>query len=498
MTSRTSAAVRMRTSRPPRTRGDRAYAVYAVVMVVAVLIVPLARAVGVGLTSTEGVAMLTSSSAPTVTVLAVTGLWAGALLLGRVRGPALRAPFLSHALASSDISRASSFGGPYLRSSVILITLSTVVAAAVGVSLVIVGHSEPGDAAVFGVAGACVGIVAAVAWLAGQAAPRVAASLAPLLFAVGAITSVIADVRPLTPWGWVGRLYPGADIDAAALLPLATFAVAVALVVPALLRRLTLAGLVAQAVRWESATALAAGMEFADAAAEYRAVPGSGRRWRAVRPAARRARLFLIRDAVGAARTPVRLAVGVLGIAAAGVLLALSLAPAPPNGLLGAAAGVVLFAALGPLTDGIRHAASVASDLPLYGISDGGLLANHALFPLALSVGVLLAAVVIGALLVGQTILPVIVSSIALGACALASRVSSALKGPLPPGLLAPIVTPLGDLGAAFRVVWALDGVLLAALAGASAAVLFSAPAFAAVVGITVTALAIRRWRHRA
>ena len=59
-----------------------------------------------------------------------------------------------------------------------------------------------------------------------------------------------------------------------------------------------------------------------------------------------------------------------------------------------------------PLTGGIRHAVRVARDFPLYVINDGQLLA--------------------------------------LLAC-----VGNALKGPLPPSLLTPIPTPVGDLGPA-------------------------------------------------
>ena len=147
---------------------------------------------------------------------------------------------------------------------------------------------------------------------------------------------------------------------------------------------------------------------------------------------------------------------------------ALSLNPEMPNGVLGAAASVILFAALGPLTDGIRHAASVAGDLPLYGIGDGSLIAHHSLFPLTLTVVVLVASSLIVALLIGHSALAAGVAALVLGLMTLAARVSGAMKGPLPPALLAPVPTPVGDLGAAARLAWALDGLLLTAAAGAS------------------------------
>lgn len=84
-----------------------------------------------------------------------------------------------------------------------------------------------------------------------------------------------------------------------------------------------------------------------------------------------------------------------------------------------------------------------------------------------------------------------------LGMLALIARVSNALKGPLPPALLTPIPTPMGDVGAAIRMTWALDALLLAALARASAALAFQAPAL--LIGVTATLLGvgINRWRHR-
>ena len=182
---------------------------------------------------------------------------------------------------------------------------------------------------------------------------------------------------------------------------------------------------------------------------------------------------------------------------AAGGLLALSLNPEMPNGVLGAAASVILFAALGPLTDGIRHAASVAGDLPLYGIGDGSLIAHHSLFPLTLTVVVLVASSLIVALLIGHSALAAGVAALVLGLMTLAARVSGAMKGPLPPALLAPVPTPVGDLGAAARLAWALDGLLLTAAAGASVTLIAASPFPALIVGVTIGGLVLWRWRHR-
>lgn len=460
-------------------------------MVALVTIVPLVRAVSVIMASTEGVALLTAPAAQSVAMLATTGIWAFSLLLGRVRGPALRPSFLTHALASSNIPRAVSFRGPLLTLGAAAVALTTMVGILIGASLVSAAHSTVSDALTFVLATICVGVISTIALLVGQAMPRTAAVLAPAVFALGVITSTVPAMQPFTPWGWVGLAYP-VTTAAGSLTPLIAMTIILAAAAPALMNKLTLMQLLSQAARWESATSYATGMELAAATTVYQV----SRHLRAVRPALPRALVFLLRDVVGAARTPVRLAAAVLGLVAATTLLMLSLAPESPNWMLGAVAGVILFAGLGPLTDGVRHAASVASDLPLYGISDERLLAHHTLFPALATITLLVLTTVICSLFIGHAV-AVILASLALGILAMTARVANALKGPLPPTLLTPIPTPMGDLGGVVRLTWALDGVLLAALAGATAALGFHSPLLLVSVGAAITGLTIHRWHHR-
>lgn len=294
----------------------------------------------------------------------------------------------------------------------------------------------------------------------------------------------------------MGLAYPGSGSPHTAVALTALTAALVA-AVPVLMNRLGLAELMTQAVRWDSATTHVTGMDFGAAATIYQGRPHLGRHLRAVRSLRRLPLIFMIRDAIGAVRTPGRLIVGILALATAGTLITLAFAPATPGWALGAAAGLILFAGLGPLTDGIRHAANVAADLPLYGISDGHLLANHSLFPLAVIVAVLLAVVVVCSIVAGIGAAAPIVSSLTLGLLALIARIGNALKGPLPPALLTPIPTPMGDLGAAVRMTWALDAVLLTALAGASAALAFESPVLLAGVTVAIVVVGINRWRRR-
>lgn len=496
MSSRARAAVGIWSARRARTAGDRGYLVYMVLMVAVVAIAPLARAVWLSATSAGGLELLGSPVAPHATMLVVACLWASALLLGRDRGPALRPPFLTHALAVSALSRSDAFGGALLRAGALVTTSTTIVAGLVAGSLVSGEASTVLGAVLFTGVGTMVGVITTVAWLAGQAFPRAAVRLALAVFGLGALTPVATPLQSLTPWGWVGLAYPGGDSPFA---PVALFAVTVVLVtvVPALMSRLSLAELMAQAARWDAASAHATGMDFSAAAGLYQGRPHLGRHLRATRPMARLPVTFLVRDMIGATRTPGRLVVSVLALAGAGALMTFAFAPTMPAWLLGAAAGLVVFAGLGPLTDGIRHAASVVGDLPLYGIDDRQLLANHAIFPLTAVVLVMLAAVVVCSICAGTGPAAPLLSSLALGMLALAARVGNALKGPIPPSLLTPIPTPAGDLGAAVRMAWALDGLLFAALAGASAARAAEAPLLLVGVGAAILGVGIGRWLHR-
>ncbi|MEN2741068.1 hypothetical protein ABCS02_25070 [Microbacterium sp. X-17] len=465
-------------------------------MVLIVAVMPMARAIWLSAASPAGVAFLASSAAPGVTALLVSALWAGALLLGRERGPVVRAPFLTHALAVSDQPRSATFRGPLLRAGAQVTGATMIIAALVAGSLVNGGLADPFEAALFVVAGGLTGIVATVAWLAGQALPRAALPIALGLLVLGAATAVVPVTYAFAPWGWVGLLYPTAGSPHVLVL-FTALCVALVAAVPTLMSRLGIVGLVTQALRWDAATTRARGMDFSGATELYRTRPHVGRRIRAVRSTGHMSLMFLRRDAIGAARTPGRLAAGILTLAAAGALIALASVPTVPGWLLGGVAGLFVFAGLGPLTDGIRHAVSIASDLPLYGISDGHLLVQHALFPLGVVVVVLLAAATVAAIVVGIPAVASIVGALAVGLLGLVIRIGGAVKGMLPPALLAPMPTPMGDPSAAVRLVWALDGVLLAASAGAAAAIAFESPLWLAVVAATAGAIVIRRWRRR-
>lgn len=499
MRGRRRAALQVWRSRAARTHADNAYALYIGVMIALVAVAPLARAAWMSATSPQALAGLGSATAPGATIIIVSGLWASALLWGRERGPALRPPFVTHALASSDLAGSETFRGPMLRGALAVTAPVTAIAGLIGLALLGSDRADPLGVAAFVVAGVFTGVITTVLWLVGQTFPHTATPGAVGLIGLGTLAALAPALQPFTPWGWVGLTFPGGGSSPAipALGALGALAAGLCGLVPTLLNRLTYAELLDQATRWEAATMHATGMGFGDAVSVYRAPPRFGRRLRAVRPFRWQAFMFLRRDAIGSMRTPGRLLSAAVAMAAAGSLVAVAaLTVAPPWGL-GAAAGVLVFAGLGPVTDGLRHAVNVAGDLPIYGVGDGRLVAAHALFPLTFALAVLLTAAIAASVVAGSTAAPSTLAALVLGLLGFLTRLGSALKGPLPPALLAPMPTPMGDLGGAVRLAWAVDGVLLAGLAGAASALIVPLPALSLGMAVVLIGLCVHRWHRR-
>lgn len=496
-------------------------------MVGTVAAAPLARMIWLALTRPDAISALTSSEAPVITSIAVAMLWAGALLLGRDRGPALRPPVLTHVLASSPLGRAESFRGPVLRAGAVVTSVCALAAGLIGFSLRYSSLVSLESVWVFTGVGALVGVISAVAWLAGQAFPRTATALASVLVALGVLGAFVPEVLSVTPWGWAGAAYPitgGASrvgqleslglsgglglfespSQLASLVALAALTCALVSAMPSMLNRLRQAELFTQAVHWELAVLRTGIMEFESAAGTYRRPPRRGRSIRAVWPGLPVPLRFLVLDAVGAARRPARLLSGLAALATAGALIFFTLSADGGAGvsLLAAAAGVIAYLGLGPLTDGLRYAASAAADYPLFGISDERLLAGHTLLPLLVALAMLTLATCVAAFALSgasftATWPHALAAILTLGISVVVSRIAVSLKGPMPASLLTPIPSPAGDLSVIMQLVWALDGVLLAAAAGAAALLVTQLPVLPLGVTAVGAYLTLRHWRHR-
>ncbi|MDQ0744291.1 hypothetical protein QFZ62_001599 [Clavibacter sp. B3I6] len=462
---------------------DLAYAVYAGVLTVLIVGVPVLRAVVLELAEPRAAAVLVEHG-PTAAAV-VSGLAATALVLaGGARGPALLPPFLTSALVGSDLPRAAVLARPAVRAVLGCAGLAGIAALVPGLALLVAGASDPGAVVAWTAGGTLVGVLLAGCWLAGQRlTPGGRAGAAAVLLGSTAV-AVLAPV-PLVPWAGLASLVPGggagggpAGGSAAGLGVLAASAAVALAVMPVLLGGLRGAELLAQAQRWQTATTLATTGDLAMAAGGFRPVPRIGRGWRAVSggsPAA----LVLRRDLVGALRTPVRAASACLGIAAAGALVAVALDGAGAAlGVPAVGAALVAFLALGVGADGFRHVVEVSSAPPLYGIPTGRLLLLHAALPATAGgacalagAGIAVAAGAGGAALVAA---PAVVLLLVV------VRALDAAKGPLPLEVMAPVPTPAGDASALVVAAWQADALILA---GGSVLAVVSAVAAVGPVG---------------
>jgi hypothetical protein len=473
--------------RRARTTGDRTSFAYTVLLGILVLGAPLVRALWLLLAEPSVTLALQSPTAVCDAGRVWLTVWAVALLAGTRQGPAALPPFLVFALAESDRSRWSAFRRPLIAAVTTFAGISAAAATLVGADLAEQGALGARGVIELGSSGAAIGAITAFLWLMGQAYPRIGS----LAATVSLLTVAISIVVP-------GASASGGTSNGIVLGVLVVMAVACGWCVPAVLERLDPEALARQALRWESAVAHAFSLDVTASAAAFRALPTFGRSLRAVVRSRQLTLIVPVSDVVGAVRTPGRLVVAMVLLGASGVTLSVAIDTSRSLSWFGLLAGALAYFGLGPLTEGVRHAAHIAADLPLYGISDRRLLALHSLFPLVTG-SVLVAGVAFSVSLAGEQSLSALplTAGAALGIIALAARVGDALRGPSPLFLLTPAPSALGDPMPAIRVLWALDGPILAMLAGlATAAAGASGIAIGAVAAL-VGSVCIVRWARR-
>lgn len=450
---------------------DRLYRVYVVVLLACVVAGPAVHAAVTTLSLPFLLDALRSPALPLLVPAGVAGLAASALVVGRSLGPVLGEPFRLQVLAGGPQRRRVSLRPRFLAAGAVVVTVVAVAGAVPTLALIRAGSTGPGLVLVGVAAGALAGVISAVCWLAGQAlSPRKARVLTASLVGIGVAASALGLwAGGHWPWGagrWAlagGSWAPAGSIAPTTLLLtlLAVTATAAAASVPRLLDRLSGPVLTVQASRWRSATTAAGAGDLHGALAAYRPVPSRAPTRPAVGAGPGLALVVLRRDVVGLSRTPGRLLLAVTGTLAAVVLAGLvALLPTQVAWAALAAAAAWGYLALGPVSDGFRHAVEVASAPVLYGVGDHRLLALHALLPTLL---VLLAGAAGLALvgLVGSGPLP----SLAAGAGLLLGvlvHLYDAAKGPMPVSLLTPVPTPAGDASGIAVALWQVDALLMA------------------------------------
>ncbi|KAA9104507.1 hypothetical protein [Microbacterium rhizomatis] len=464
---------------------------------VVVVVVPVARAVWLALVDPATVAFLVSSSGPEAVTAVVSLLWAALIVAGRFLGPAVLSPVLAFIAVGSDLPRARVFARPLRRALSIPVLVLLAASAACGTALVVAGVWSLGHCALFVAAGFLAGLISAVLWVVGQVFPRGAVIIGVGLAGGGAAALLWPAFGVVVPAAWVGLVFSDSG-GWVAVVGLAALAVVLMSVVPVLLERLTVDDVVQQSVRREATVDHAAVLQLGELSALYQAKPTAGRFRRAVRVGRPTLCTFFLADLIGATRTPGRLLAAFAGTIGAGVLLAAAVVlPGGAGVVWGTAGGLMLFAAIGPLTDGIRHAAAATSERSIYGVSDGLLLFAHLTMPFAVMTALLLLAVAVTSAVFAAPFVDCALIVVSVGAIAIGTRIGNALKGSMPLSLLAAVPTPFGDPMALVRVAWAVDGLLLVGVAGASAGAGASAAVFLFGVAAMAAVVGFARWRRR-
>ncbi|PPF29546.1 hypothetical protein C5D07_03240 [Rathayibacter tritici] len=498
MTSRLVSATGIWRGRQSRVAGDRAYIAYSLVLLVLVVVMPVVRAAWLSVTTPETASTLTGSGATAIAAIAVLALWAAALVTGRSRGPAVAPPFFTYALTESDLPQREVFRSRVVVAVVVATVASGGIAVFFGAALGTAGLLTPPSVIGFTIRGMLIGTISAVCWLGGEAAPKASAVFAGVLIAAATLGIVGMDsgavVAQLSSWAWASAT---ADVPAIAVLA-ALSAVGLG-AAPTLLDRISERTLTVQSARWNVAIAHAVSLDFTAVSESYQARPSRGRHFRAVVRGANPVSLVVVRDTIGALRTPLRALSGALTIVGSAVLLAAAAAAPSAAPLLGALAAALLYIGSGAFSRGLQHISQVARAQPLYGMSDGVLLVLHTIFPVLISVVIMVTSTIsISLVLVPSAVTSLLWSSATLPVVVLAARISNALRGPSPIFLLVPVPSALGDPMPVIRVLWALDAPLFAVVAGIAVT-----PGLLGVGGLVTVSVIIAlsllvRWLRRA
>lgn len=496
----------LRERRLRRSRADLAYAVYLGVMLAIIVAAPAVRAAVLGLAESLPERIGPAFSTPiTAAIACALGL---AALAGAQTGPARASLPEIDLLHATDLPRRLLLRRGVIRVFALAAVLGTALAGLLVGAFAVRGDFDPASAAALALGGAGLGLLAATAMLVGQLGRgprRLLAGCCGLL----ALALVLVSVAPgpewiarLLEWTSIGAVLSGGVerllfpvVVGMLLLVLCLLGIAAALWAPRIADRLTRDTLREQADRWDAVSALAISGELRAASQRVGAPVRVGRHWRWRLPQGLTG-LIVVRDLLGLVRTPARSLAAFCGAAVSGAIIGAAVRPGAPGwaaAIAGVAALLSAYGAIGPWCRGLRAAGESAGSAPLLPLSSGGALARHLIVPGAFAVGMLTAGAALAATVSGADPLPAAAAGLTAAAIAVLLRLSGALKGPLPLGLLAPVPTPAGDLSAVSVLLWTLDGVMAAALVGAVLGALVASQWIAAA-GAAAIAVALLAW----
>ncbi|OUZ12168.1 hypothetical protein BHE97_02970 [Aeromicrobium sp. PE09-221] len=443
---------------------DRATDIYTMVLFVLVFVLPLAR------WSTQQIAPAAQWSPPWWTAAIVAVFAAiGVAVAGRTRGPvAVSAPYAEWVVAGPD-PLASRLRPSWWRS-----LLVTVLAVLFVVVVAVVSRStwpDPvGLATVLAVA-LGIGVLLAVTWLSGQARRWKTTALLVLLSAGAGLawTDAWRSLDGDQAW-WPLLVLP------IALSTMAAVQRALSAIRPSRLR--------AQAVRWSRVEVFATTADLASAAAVLRAPTHLGRHWRP----AFAAPPFVRRDLIGLGRAPGRTVTGLLAAAGSGLLVPVAQEAVTP--LIALISVTVAYIGACFLSDGLRFHAFDRERPSAFGVGPAAAALQHLVVPTVLLTVVMGCAAILG----GSPHV-----AVALALLVVACRALSVFKGHMPLELLTPVMTPVGEISSAGRLLWLADAVLVALLVGGttvSQAEGWDAAAILVVAAGLVAVWARSRWRQ--
>jgi hypothetical protein len=526
---------------------DVAFVVYAGLLVALIVGAPLVRFAVLGLIEPDAAGVVAAVRPGMVALLAAVATIV-VVLGGRTRGPVVPRPAAVQFLADAPLPRRLTLRRPFVASALALVGGSVLVAGVVGLSRLLVpgeraavsvgatadtasvigltGPTVPAAVAAF-VAGAVgFSLLLAVAWLIGQRGSRRAVAAVVIVAGAGGVLGLLVPGMLLvSPWGWLGLLWSpvaggvesmvlgsalatgdwaglftwgGGGWFASVGVPVSWWP-AVALVilgatslllVPRTLDGLRSGPLLDQAQRWQRVGMMLQSGDASGAVGGLRATPTSGRRV-ALRMTGPLWLVVLRRSLVGARRTPGRVVLGSLILAASGA--AVGLAFGLPDGvrwMLAVPAAFLAYLAVGVWCDAVRHGVESAGTPTLYGRSPLSLVLAGAIAPLLAAVVIGGSGALIGVLASavpgGMTLLQPLGWWLLLAVWIVVLRTFDAAKGPLPILLLMPVPTPFGDASSLNVLIWQSDAVLLALLVGGGMTALAPVAPGAAVVVLLV------------
>ncbi|EYT56393.1 hypothetical protein H490_0102055 [Leucobacter sp. UCD-THU] len=522
--ARTGAAVSVTTSAPGSTRatlrairgvlrrradrvdaGEMAFRVYAAIMLVIIVVAPVVRVALLWLQHELPQSAAAGDGTVGLVAAALTAVTALLVLAGAQFGPARADLPQVDLLLTAPVPRWRLLGGPLARGLVLGAFAGAVAAGIVVAARAMRAEFDPGLAVALPLAGAAVGLLAAVAPLLGQLGRRTRAGAAAVLAALvcAQLLGAAAWSAPIDPWSCAARLLvDGAASPLLALAPMGC-AIAAAACAPLLASRLRWEDLRAQALRWDTVQTLVVAGDPSAGLARLGSPVRWGRRLR-LQPRGGFTASIVQRDLLGIARTPGRSLVGLGGVLGAGSMWAAALgsggavdrfAAVSPTGdgllpfgsaaLWGAAALLLAYLSSSAWCRGLAAAAQATGSPSLLPASPAGLMARHLFAPVGLAVIAMVAGAIGGEAIrsllgsgagggAGDGTAWAVLSAALVGCAAVALRAVAALKGTIPMRLLAPVPTPVGDASGINVLLWTLDGPIASVFVGAGLALVWA------------------------